>query len=237
MARTSPTPTAEHNNTNHPILHTPDGEDLAPEAGNAASGASVAASHLRSPQAAAGTQKTGTWFDGVISSIMKPKQLEHPPPPPYPPPEVESSSLLRDSAAAANAAEEVHSGRGGQDGSSSGGAPYVEYEQDSEGEDHTADAVALEALIARIEAQVERRLKSKMEESFSSAILALQQDLASMASTAAAKEKAAEEKIAALQAELERQSWASEGFCFPDQSDWRLRLPTNATKTFSEPMT
>ncbi|KAL3907964.1 MAG: hypothetical protein SGPRY_009982, partial [Prymnesium sp.] len=147
-----------------------------------------------------------------------------------------SSSLHQDAAAAANAAG-VRSGRGGQDGDSSRGAPYVEYEQDSEDEDHTAKAAALVALTSRVEAQVERRLKSKMDESSSSAILALQQDLTSMASTAAAKEKAAEEKIAALQAELERHSWASEGFSFPDPSERRGTLTRNAAKTFGEPMT
>ena len=236
-SRSSEVPNKGHKAPQYPISsihHTPDGEDLASEAGNAASdasnrGASKASAVSKSAQAMAEASKP-SWLDGIISSIKKPKQAEPPPPPPYPPPDMGSAQALRDDDAASVEGETLRS-HGDEGGGLFSGAPYEAYEPpESEDGEGAAEAAALEALTSRIEAQVEARMKKKFEDAFVSPLQTLQQDLASMASAAAAKD----EKINSLQAELEKQRWASEGFHFrPPSSIAEGKL----TKSFGEPMT
>ncbi|KAL3929479.1 MAG: hypothetical protein SGPRY_001946 [Prymnesium sp.] len=99
-----------------------------------------------------------------------------------------------------------------------------------DGDEGVADAAALEALTSRIEAQVEARMKKKIEDAFASPLHALQQDLANTAAAVSAKD----EKINSLRAELEKQRWASKGFNFPSPSS---RAESKMTKSFGEAMT
>ena len=134
------------------IHHTPDGETLASEAGNAASGASITipASQLSAPASShnePADHKPTFWFDGMLNSIRKPKQPESepPPPPPYSPPEVETTPTAWRRSKVAVGVD------GTQEGSPFSEAPYEEYEPEAEdGKGAAAEAATLEVLTLRI---------------------------------------------------------------------------------------